>query len=382
MDFRDTPAEAAFRKEVREWFEAHVPPVNHGLTFDEQRDWQRLLAAAGWVGIAWPREYGGRGASLMEQAIYNEEVTRARAPQPINAIGLNMAGPTIMAVGTQAQKERFLKHILTAEEIWCQGFSEPGSGSDLGSLRTRAVADGDDFVINGQKVWTSFGLVADRCSLLARTDPDAGKYGGLTYFLVDMHSPGVEVRPLRQVNGAAEFCEVFFTDLRVPRDCVLGDVDGGWQVAMTTLMHERGTFGFTLVTDARVMLDEVFELATKTRLNGHLAVDDPHVRQRLGQLEVEVQTMWLNAVRGLSSTMTTGTPGPEGSLSKLAWGETTQRIAQLAVELLGPAGLLLDHPTDWPVTRLRSLAHTIEAGTSEVLRNTIAERVLGLPRLR
>ncbi|WP_330231496.1 acyl-CoA dehydrogenase family protein [Nocardia sp. NBC_00508] len=382
MRFRDTPAEAAFRSELRTWLARNAPAEKDCVTFEQQHEWQRVLAAAGWVGVAWPVEHGGRGASLIEQAIFNEEITRARAPQPINAIGLGMVGPTIMAVGTREQKDRYLQKILAADEIWCQGFSEPGSGSDLGSLRTRAAADGDDFVVNGQKVWTSFGNVADRCALLARTDPEAGKYQGITYFLLDMHTPGVEVRPLRQLNGDAEFCEIFLTDVRIPRENILGEINGGWKVAMTTLMHERGTFGFTLVTDARIKLQELVALATAEGRDGSRPVDDPVVRQRLAQLYVDVETMWLNAVRGLSATMKTGIPSPEASLSKLGWSETTQRIAALAVEILGPAALVTSGLSPWPQVQLRSLAHTIEAGTSEVLRNSIAERVLGLPRYK
>jgi len=394
MDFRDTPEEAAFRKEIREWLERNMPsdwdrsqltliPPEDRLGM--LREWQAKLHEGGWAGITWPKEYGGRGASLIETAIFNQEMARTKAPPPINVIGLGMAGPTIIAHGTHAQKERHLEKILSAEEIWCQGFSEPGAGSDLGGLRASAVLDGDSWIINGQKVWTSLAHVAQWCIFLARTDPTAPKHKGITYFLVDMASPGIEVRPLRQITGSADFNEMFFTDVRVPRENILGEINDGWRVAMTTLLHERGTLGFALSVGARVALDELIQLARETKRNGKPAIEDPLVRQRIASLHVEVESLRLNNYRALTAVMRTGIPGPEGSLGKLIWSESMQRLGDLAVEILGPAGMLerwTENPRvqTWQYIHLRSRGHTIEAGTSEILRNIVAERVLGLPK--
>jgi alkylation response protein AidB-like acyl-CoA dehydrogenase len=394
MDFRDTPEEAAFRKEIRDWLDQNLPTDwdRSQLTLippedrvDLLRDWQRRLHDGGWAGISWPKEYGGRGATLVEQAIFNQEMARAKAPPPINVIGLGMAGPTIIAHGTEEHKQRHLERILSAEEIWCQGFSEPGAGSDLGSLRSSAALDGDDYVINGQKVWTSLAHVADWCIFLARTDPTAPKHKGITYFLVDMHTPGIDVRPLTQITGSADFNEMFFTDVHVPRSNVLGEVNDGWRVAMTTLLHERGTLGFALSVGARVALDELLQLAREVKRNGRPAIEDPVIRQRIAALHVEVEAMRLNNYRALTGFMRTGIPGPEGSISKLIWSESMQRVGDLAIEILGPAGMLerwSENPkvATWQYIHLRARGHTIEAGTSEILRNIIAERVLGLPK--
>ncbi len=394
MDFRDTPEEAAFRKEIREWLERNVPedwdrsqltliPPEDRL--EMLRTWQGKLHEGGWAGITWPKEYGGRGASLIETAIFNQEMARSKAPPPINVIGLGMAGPTIIAHGTHEQKERHLEKILSAEEIWCQGFSEPGAGSDLGGLRSTAILDGDSWIINGQKVWTSLAHVSDWSIFLARTDTTAPKHKGITYLLVDMHTPGIEVRPLKQITGSADFNEMFFTDVRVPRENVLGEINDGWRVAMTTLLHERGTLGFALSVGARVALDELITLAKETKRNGKRAYDDPLVRQRIAALHVDVESLKLNNYRALTSVMKTGIPGPEGSLGKLIWSESMQRLGDLAVDILGPAGMLerwTDNPRvqTWQYIHLRSRGHTIEAGTSEILRNIVAERVLGLPK--
>ncbi|MCA1831810.1 MAG: acyl-CoA dehydrogenase [Actinomycetota bacterium] len=391
MDFRDTAAEAAFRKDVRDWLEANKPSgAVAGLGVTEGRvgmlrTWQRKLHEGGWAGLGWPKEYGGRGASLIEQVIFSQEYARAKAPSILNVIGIGMAGPTIIAHGTDEQKHRYLDKILSGEEIWCQGFSEPGAGSDLGALRTSAVVEGDSFIVNGQKVWTTLAHIADWCILLARTDPTAPKHKGISYLLVDMHSPGVEVRPLRQMTGEAEFNEMFFTDVRVPRDNILGDVNDGWRIAMTTLLHERGTLGFALATQAEIVLGEAIALAKKTLKAGRPAIEDPLVRQRLAQLHVEIQAMRLNNYRALTTVMRTGIPGPEGSLGKLLWSESNKRLGELMLEIQGPAGLLegsgyAGDNGEWVYRHFRSRANSIEAGTSEILRNIIAERVLGLPK--
>jgi alkylation response protein AidB-like acyl-CoA dehydrogenase len=296
-----------------------------------------------------------------------------------------MAGPTIISHGTDEQKKRYLQNILSGEDVWCQGFSEPGSGSDLASLRTKAVDDGDAFVVNGQKVWSSFAHIADWCILLVRTDPDAPKHEGITYLLVDMHSPGVEVRPLRQITGDPEFNEIFFNDVRVPKENLLGEVNQGWKVAMTTLLHERGTLGFALTARLEVMVRKLIELAKQTSVNGHTAAEDPLFRDRITQQWISLQGLRFTNYRALTGLMKTGVPGPEGSIAKLHWSETNQDLTALALEIMGPLAQLDEDGIwngFWQYQQLRSRGNTIEAGTSEVLRNIIAERVLGLPRSR
>jgi alkylation response protein AidB-like acyl-CoA dehydrogenase len=387
MDFTDSTAEAAFRLGVREWLRAHLPqgwleqpdprPRDPQEAEELRRWWQRELYDGGWAGLAWPEAYGGRGATLVEQVIFNEEAAKVRAPEPINAIGLHMAGPTIIAWGSEEQKARYLEPLLSGEEIWCQGFSEPGAGSDLGSLRTRAVRDGDDYIVNGQKVWTSYGHLADFCILLTRSDPEAPKHAGLTYLIADMHDPGVEVRPLVQITGDPEFNETFFTDARVPVANRLGEEGDGWKVAMTTLMHERGTMAFSLQASSRITLDALVELARKLG-----RADDPAVRERLAGFQLDVEGLRITNLRALS-TLLTGSPGPEGSASKLVWERVQQAMGEFAMELLGTAGQV-DEIDDgrWRYVYLRGRGHTIEAGTTEVLKNILAERVLGLPRSR
>jgi alkylation response protein AidB-like acyl-CoA dehydrogenase len=297
-----------------------------------------------------------------------------------------MAGPTIIAHGTDEQKSRYLGRILSGEEVWCQGFSEPGSGSDLGSLRTKAVEDGHDLVVSGQKVWSSFAHIADWCILLVRTDPEAPKHHGITYLLADMHAPGVEVRPLRQITGDPEFNEIFFNDVRVPKANVLGDPNQGWKVAMTTLLHERGTLGFALTARLEVVMRRLVELAKDVRHNGGRAADDPLIRDRIARQWIELQALKFTNYRALTALVKTGIPGPEGSIAKLHWSESNQRLTKLALEILGPQSQLDGDEGPWrgywQYLQLRSRGNTIEAGTSEILRNIIAERVLGLPRGR
>ena len=388
MDFRDTPDEAAFRDELRTWLASALPPdwserdPHVGRwDFEYAREWSRKLFDAGYSGLTWPVEYGGRGLSPTYQAIYLEETAKADAPDHVGVIGLGMAGPTIMAHGTPQQKSTHLRGILSADTIFCQGFSEPGSGSDLASVRTRAELDGDEFVVNGQKVWSSYAHVADWCILLTRSEPGAQKHRGLTYLLLDMHAPGVEVRPLRQITGDPEFNEIFLTDVRVPVSNVVGEVGGGWQVAMTTLLHERGTLGFALTARLDVLFRRLLLTATKTG-----AAADPLVRDRIADLWVDLQGLRFTNYRSLTSLVKTGVPGPEGSVAKLHWSEANQRLTALAVELLGPDGQLAGEGGFWggywQYQQLRSRGNTIEAGTSEILRNIVAERVLGLPRGR
>jgi alkylation response protein AidB-like acyl-CoA dehydrogenase len=384
VDLRDTPEEAAFRAEVREWVAANLPDELRGHRGGAQRfegpalrAWSRKLSDAGYVGLTWPTEYGGRGAPYAHQAILYEEMAAAEAPPHVGVIGLGMAGPTIMAHGTEEQKARYLPRILSAEEIWCQGFSEPGAGSDLAACRTDARRDGDRFVVNGQKVWSSYAHIADWCILVTRSDAEAPRYRNLTYLLVDMHAPGVEVRPLRQITGEAEFNEIFFTDVEVPVENVVGEIGQGWQVAMTTLLHERATLGFALTTALDVNVRKLTALA---RARG---ADDPVIRDRIAREWIDLQGLRYTNLRALTSLVQTGIPGPEGSGVKLAWSEQNQRLTKLALELLGPESQTLDAEGGyWQHQQLRSRGNTIEAGTSEILRNIIAERVLGLPRSR
>lgn len=389
MDLSYSPAEEAFRTELRTWLQQNPPgpePAALGEWVAYGKAWQRKLYEAGWCGIHWPAEYGGRGASLIEQCIFQEEMALARAPMLINLAGLTMGGPVLIAHGTDEQKRRYLKNILTAEEIWCQGFSEPNAGSDLAALKTRAILDGDSFVVSGQKVWTSFARYADWCMLLVRTDPDAPKHKGITFLLVDMHSPGVTVRPLKQINGAEDFNEVFFEEVRVPRTNVLGEIDGGWDITITTLMHERTTLTFSRQLQSRVALSDLLRFARTWQRNGRPATADPIVRQQLAQAIIESEVMKYTAYRSLTKTLRGGVPGPEGSIEKLFWSEMYQRMLESAVSIAGPFGQLLEGsphaPMDgiWPYLMLYSRGRTIAAGTSEIQRNIIAERVLGLPR--
>src|SRR5919106_4727232 len=393
MDFRDTPEEAAFRRELRAWIEANLPegwrehgPTRGRMNEDVSRAWSRKLSEGGYAGLTWPKEFGGAGAPYTYQAIFLEESARAETPEHIGVIGLGMAGPTIIAHGTDEQKRKHMSKILSGEDVWCQGFSEPGAGSDLGSLRTKAERDGDQFVVNGQKVWSSFANIANWCILVVRTDPQAPKHQGLTYLLVDMHSPGVEVRPLVQITGDPEFNEIFFNDVRVPLDDVCGEIGEGWKVAMTTLLHERGTLGFALTARLEVAVRKLIGFASEVRTNGSRAADDPLLRDRIAQAWIELQALRFTNYRALTQLVKTGVPGPEGSISKLHWSEANQRLTKLALEIMGPLSQLTGDEGlwngYWQYGQLRSRGNTIEAGTSEVLRNIIAEHVLGLPRSR
>ena len=378
MDLTLSPSEEAFRDELRAWLIGNHPgrePDGDLAGFEFRRGWQRRLHEAGWAGVSWPREYGGRGATLVEQAIYNEEFVRAQAPSAANVLGLAMGGPTVIAHGTEEQKRRYLEPILSASEIWCQGFSEPGSGSDLASVKTRGVRDGDGWVLTGQKVWTTLAQHAKWCMLVARTDPDAPKHQGLTYFLMDMEQDGVQVRPLRQITGEAEFNELFIEEARVPDENIVGGEGNGWAVAITTLMHERATLAFGLQIAVKLALRELMGLVRESGATG-----DPLVRDRLAQLYIEAEVLRLNAYRGLSAIMRDGVPGPEGSLGKWQWAEVNQALTELAMDLRGPRAVLQDDT--WTYRFLRARANSIEGGTTEILKNIVAERVLGLPRMR
>jgi len=392
MDLTLSPSEEEFRDEVRTWLEENHPGPEPEAGLDEvmafRREWQLKLHAAGWAGISWPKEYGGRGATLIEQAIFVGEAARQETPSPANVLGLAMGGPVVIAHGTDEQKQRYLEPILTGEEIWCQGFSEPESGSDLASLKTRAVKDGDEWVVTGQKVWTTFAQYAKWCMLVARTDPDAPKHQGLTYFLMDMEQEGVEAKPLVQITGEGEFNEVFMEEARIPEANVVGEVGNGWSVAITTLMNERAGLAFGAIAQIQNSLGRLAKLATEVRTNGGSAADDTYYRQRIAQLHIEAETMRLNAYRGLTKTMQSGIPGPEGSLGKWQWADINQGLTELALEIEGayaPLARGSAHAIDngaWQYGFLRSRANSIEGGTTDILKNIIAERVLGLPRLR
>jgi alkylation response protein AidB-like acyl-CoA dehydrogenase len=376
MDLRDSAEDAAFRAELRTWLEENAPPKPHPErgtpeSFEFHRAWHRTLHDAGYAGLSWPVEFGGRGGTPSEQVIFEEELGRAGAPGLANHLGIFHVAPAIMAFGTEEQKSRYLPPMLSAEEIWCQGFSEPGAGSDLASLRTRAVPDGDDYVVTGQKVWTTFGHLADRCQLLVRTDPDAPKHRGISCLLVDMRSPGIEVRPLRQMTGQAEFNEVFFDSVRVPRSDLLGEENAGWQVTMTTLASERAS---VLTFHVRVQ-DRVRDLARLAQEHGR--GDDPLVRQRIGACAIDAHVLRLISYAAATAAEQRTATGLEGSVAKLLWSELEQRIGEAAAEILG-ADAVLGGP--WMDGLLDSRGLTIAAGTSEVQKNLLAERALGMPR--
>jgi alkylation response protein AidB-like acyl-CoA dehydrogenase len=392
MDFDFSEAEERFRKEVRSWLERNLPDDLKGKAFAASRAdrdevarlrwWQKTMYEAGYVGMDWPREFGGRGATLIEMVILYQEMGRAESPQIVNRGGVSMLGPTLMKHGTPAQQKRFLKNILTADEMWCQGFSEPNAGSDLANLQTRAVRDGDDaFVINGQKVWTSMGHVADWCFLLVRTDPAAPKHKGISFLLVDMKTPGITVRPLRQITGEAEFNETFFDNVRVPVENLVGKENEGWGVAITTLAHERDVLTHIRHISLRNALQRLIKLAKDRR-----ATTDPVVRQKIAHLYISEQALQLNGYRSLTNIMRGGHPGPEGSTAKLLWSQTDVELAQTATEILGPYSQLA-HGTEWAPDdgqwefyELLARGSGIRAGTTEILKNILGERVLGLPK--
>jgi alkylation response protein AidB-like acyl-CoA dehydrogenase len=393
MDLNLTPEETKFRDELRTWLEANVPkdwsewrekPLEE--SFPYLRAWQRKLYEGGWAAVSWPKEYGGRGATLMEQSLFWEEMARAEAPPMANSLGLGLIGPTIIAYGTDEQKKRFIPKILSAEEIWCQGFSEPNAGSDLAALQTEARLDGDHYVVNGQKVWTSYGWIGNWCELVVRTDSNVPKHKGLSVLLIDMKSPGVEVRPLKQMTGESEFNEIFFRDVRVPVANLLGKVNDGWNVAVSTLMYERGSYGARLHLIFKRAITRLIELSHKFQKDGHPAAQDPITRQKLAQCYAEIEIMRWNQLRAFSRVTTTGVPGPEGSIQKIFWSELNQRLQQIAQEMFGAYGQLLAGDKDavdngiWSYGYLRTRGNTIEAGTSEVQRNIIGHFVLGLPR--
>lgn len=393
MDFKDTPQEAAFRAKARAWLDANVPkelePVLQSLGFGnsgnfdvikEAKRWQKKKAEAGWAVPQWPKEYGGSGVTPIERVIWQqEEGVYAKLGGPF-VIGIGMCGPTVMSWAAEAQKQALLPKLSAGEEIWCQLFSEPVAGSDLAGIRTRAERDGDDWIINGQKIWTSVAQSADWGLLITRSDPTVAKHRGLTMFFLNMKSPGVEIRPIRQMNEDSSFNEVYFTDVRIPDAQRLGAPGQGWTVALTTLMNERMSIGGSMTTG----FSELLELAAKVETPNGLAIDDPHVRSRLASFAVKASGLQYTSFRAISALSKGEQPGPENSIGKLVAGATMQDIAKYALELEGEAGLIMDPDlapdrARFQAMLMRSPATRIEGGSDEILRNIIAERVLGLP---
>lgn len=397
MDLNYTETEERFRDEVRAWLAANLSEKGEGTSDDQSenmdrwmaylKDWQRKLYEAGWSGISWPKEYGGRGATIIEELIFTEEMARAKAPNLMNiSIGIELVGPAIIHHGSEEQKRRYLPKIISGEEIWSQGFSEPGAGSDLASLRTLAVLDGDHFVLTGQKVWTSWAEYSEYCILLARTDPSAPKHKGISCFLVDMRSPGITIRPTVQITGDAEFSEVFFDDVRVSQENLLGGINQGWKVAMTILAHERGTSAIRYQIRFRSELDDLMKLAKSFGRESRRVAANPLLKQKLAQSFIEVEILKYNIYRSVTQLVRSGKPGPESSIIKLFWSEMDRRQKEVGMETLGMYSQLLQKSKwtidsgRWPRAFLWSRAGTIYAGSSEIQRNIIAERVLGLPK--
>jgi alkylation response protein AidB-like acyl-CoA dehydrogenase len=396
MDFHDSPEDAAFRSEVRSWLADNLVgdfaeaagvggPGNEHEGHDVRLAWEHVLGKAGWTCVGWPTEWGGRGASIMQQVIWNEEYVRANAPARISVFGEGLLGPTLIAYGTEAQKARFLEPIRLGHELWCQGYSEPNAGSDLANVQTKAVRDGDDWVITGQKVWTSLAHWADWCFVVCRTDPDQPRHRGLSYLLVPMDQPGVEIRPITQLTGTSEFNEVFFDGARTSADLVVGDVNDGWRVALATLAFERGVAMLGHLLHFRRELDHVVSVATTNGKNR-----DPLVRQRLAKAWIELAILRLNTLRSFSATDGPVAP-PEASIAKLFWGTWHRDLGELAMDVLGmdatvgPAwGSNPEAPFGYDLGELQrsflfSRSDTIYGGSNEIQRNIIGERVLGLP---
>jgi alkylation response protein AidB-like acyl-CoA dehydrogenase len=399
MDLKYSPEDLAYREHVRAWLRANQP--GELQTLDDKRAWHRRLYDAGFVGMGWPKAYGGREARPMEQAIVAEEMARSKTPGPINGLGIGLLGPTLIAHGTEAQKQRYVRKILTAEELWCQLYSEPNAGSDLAALRTTAERQGDEYVVNGQKVWTSGGRTADFGMLLARTNREVPKHEGISYFILDMHFSGVDVQPLKQITGSSEFCQIFFTNVRIPAENLIGKEGQGWRLAQTTLGFERGGNTVSRATRHQAQVARLIEICSEQPRNGGTAIDDPVIRQKLGRMIVEGEVLRYAGLRILSKLEKGQRPGAEASVDKLYYSELDKSHQELMQEVLGPFGQLSqglpaslalqeddeESPTDdptqtigWTYNFLWARAGTIFAGSSEIQKNIIGERVLNLPR--
>ncbi len=403
MDFSFTPEQEAFRSRLREWLEttsadvfgrrgdaigastASLLDVGDDGRWERLREYHRRLYEAGYVALHWPKDWGGGGASLIDQAIYQDEVLRLGLPlYGANQLAIDRIGPTLIVMGTEEQKRRYLHKMLTGEEIWCQGYSEPNAGSDLASLQTRAVVEGDSFVVNGQKVWTSLAQRADMQVLLVRSDPAAPKHKGISYLLVDMKSPGITIRPLVQITGEAGFNEVFYDNVRVPKENLVGELNQGWQVSIATLMWERVSGGTRHPVERTI--NELLELARTVEFEGMPAHRHPYVRQKLSQFAIEARCLRLSRYRGLTAQLKGKVPGPESSFGKLFATELNLRVAMFADELLGPYASLMKDSIGaveggrWTMRTLTARGLTIAAGSSEIQHNIIGERVLKLPK--
>ncbi len=394
MDFQYTSEQEAYRAKVRSWLEANQPakldaPDGDSMGGDDRqwkrlKDWHKRLYHGGWMGLTWPKEYGGQKATFIEQVIFQQELGRLNLPFGVNVLGVIMTGPALMQWGTDEQKQRYLEPIISGEEIWCEGMSEPGAGSDLAAIQMRAVLDGDNFIVNGQKVWTTVAHRADFCQLFVRTDPELPKHKGMSALLVDMKSPGVVVKPLKQISGDAEFNEIFFEDVRVPKENLLGPINMGWQVLVSTLMHERIGIGETL-GGSEQLLTHIVDLAKHCKVNGAPAYEDPSIRQQIAQFACEVAAKKYSGMRSLTKRLKGQPPGAEASISKMVSTELSQRMVKYSTRLLGEYALLerrspLAPDGDWLRRILASESMTIAGGTSAVQRNMIGERILGLPK--
>ena len=393
MDFNDSPEEAAYRARVRTWLDANAtlrdPDAAKGNMLDEAegdmvqraKDWQLKKQQEGWACLRWPKEFGGQEATAMESVIFNQEEGRYQVPPSIYGIGHGMLGPTIMAHGTEEQKERFLPDMVKGGEVWCQLFSEPDAGSDLAGLKMTAVKDGDDWIINGQKIWTTGAQYCKWGMLVARTDPNAAKHAGLTYFIVDMEAPGVDIRPIKQMSGASGFNEVFFSDVRIPDADRLDAVGNGWRVAITTLMNERSSIGGSMGGGAGIK--DLIKLAESVEINDKPAIEDGGVRRKIADFAVRRNGLKYTGQRGLSALSQGATPGPEAAIGKLVAAIMGLEMGAFGMELQGAAGVLSgdDGHADpaWQHTYMAMPGLRLAGGTDEILRNIISERVLGMP---
>ncbi|MEK3799782.1 acyl-CoA dehydrogenase family protein [Peribacillus sp. FSL H8-0477] len=394
MDFSFSVKEEEFRHELRSWLEQNLPEgwldgssqvsKEEGESAAFLRDWQRKLYEGGWAGIAWPKKYGGREATLMEEIVYQQEMVRVKAPPLVNYVGLHMVAPTLMQIGTEEQKERYIQKILTGEEVWCQGYSEPNAGSDLAAIQTSAIKDGDRWIINGQKVWTSFGHLADRCFLLARTNHFDKKHKGITVFLLDMNQPGVETKPIIQMDGQHDFNEVYLNDAIAYDADIVGEVDEGWKVSIALLMHERTGIGAQVFT-LEQQFNDLVSMTKELKEDDKPVMEDPLVRKTMIDLYTRSRGSLLNYYRNLTKTLKNGRPGAEGSMDKLLVSELTKDLLSQSISLQGHQGVLwkedaISGQSYWQDNYLYSFGQTIGGGTSEIQKNTIAERILGLPK--